>query len=388
MIYDVAIVGLGATGAAAAFQLAKRGARIVGLDRLAPPHDHGSSHGETRITRLAIGEGDHLTPLAMRSHEIWSEVEQETGASLLTTTGGLIVSSEATVAETHVKGFFRRTLAAAEKFAIPHQLLDAKEIRARFPQFRVQDDEWGYFEPSAGYLRPEACIQAQLALAARHGADLRTGTRMLGFEIGQDSVRLRTADGEFAAERLILAAGSWLPQFLDAPLAKLFRIYRQVQLWFEARGAARQFEAPHFPVFIWELRDARRGLYGFPAIGGGGSIKVASETFENTTTPETVQRSVSPHEIAEVYRDLVAPHLPAIGSRCIRTATCLYTVTPDFGFVIDRHPDSARVILASPCSGHGFKHSAAIGEALATLTLERESCVDLSPFRLSRFGVC
>ena len=385
MTYDVAIVGLGATGAAAAYQLAKRGARVLAFDQFSPPHTFGSSHGETRITRLAIGEGDHLTPFAIRSHEIWRDIEQETGTSLLATIGGLVISSEMTVAETHVKGFFRNTLAAAKKFGIPHELLDAGQIRKRFPQFRVQGDEVGYFEPSAGYLRPEECIRAQLALAKHYGADVRTEDTVYAFEPASDIVKIRTAAGEHAAAQLILAAGPWLPRLLDPKLADLFKVYRQIMLWFEVTGEIGAFKPPHFPIFIWELRDEQQGIYGFPLIGSPSEgMKFASEQFQSSTDPEGVDRTVSDAEIAAYVR-LVVPHLPGVGPRCLKAATCLYTVTPDFGFVLDKHPESDRVIIASPCSGHGFKHSAAIGEALAEMILDGASRLDLGPLRLSRF---
>src|SRR4051812_25061681 len=169
--FDVCIVGLGAMGAAAAYQLAKRGARVIGFDRYDPPHTYGSSHGGTRVTRLAIGEGDHLTPLVMRSHELWRDIERETCAPLLGEVGGLIISSHQNAAMTHVAGFFQKTVAAAEKFGIAHELLDPMQIRSRWPQFRVLDDEFGYFEPTAGFVRLEQCVRAQLALARTHGGE-------------------------------------------------------------------------------------------------------------------------------------------------------------------------------------------------------------------------
>lgn len=153
--YDAVILGLGAMGSAAAYQLAKRKARVLGLDQFAPPHALGSSHGDTRITRLAIGEGTHYTPLALRSHEIWREIEGETGADLLTVTGGLIVSSAASTARVHVADFFANTVAAAQKHGIAHELLESGDIRRRFPQFHIRDGEIGYYEAQAGFLRPK-----------------------------------------------------------------------------------------------------------------------------------------------------------------------------------------------------------------------------------------
>lgn len=385
--YDVAIVGLGAVGAAVAMQLARRGARVVGFDRHNPPHEFGSSAGETRITRLAIGEGEHLTPLVMRSHEIWREIERETGAPLLTACGGLIVSSDKTIAETHVRGFFRRTIGAAKMFGIAHEQLDAEEIRARYPQLIVRDDELGYYEPSAGFVRPEACIRAQLDLAKKFGAELRANEEVLNFTSSPQGIAIETRNGRVVADRAIIAAGAWLPALVDDRLASLFRIYRQVLLWFDVADAIDQFMPNRFPVFIWEPQETQQGLYGFPAMDGpGGGMKVASEQFAETTDAQSIKRDVSPEEIAYVYDNLVRPHFRNVGPRCVRTKTCLYTVTPDSGFVIDQHPDSERVLIASPCSGHGFKHSPAIGEVLADLATGQTPRLDLSPFRLARFS--
>ncbi len=266
------------------------------------------------------------------------------------------------------------------------EMLDAAEIRRRYPMFNIRDEEYGYFEPSAGFVRPEACVHAQLELARKHEAVLRTGETALRFELGQDDVQLVTDKGEHRARKLIVAAGAWAPEFLGPDFAYLFRIYRQILLWFQPKNIG-AYRADRFPVFIWELPDSRQGMYGFPAIDGAtGGIKVASESFARTVDPQNVSRDVSPEEIAEVHERYIAPFLPDLSPVCVRASACLYTVTEDFGFVIDTHPASDRVMIASPCSGHGFKHSAAIGEALADWALNRESRHDLTPFGLARFS--
>jgi sarcosine oxidase len=379
--YDVAVVGLGAMGSAAALQLARRKADVIALDRFAPPHAFGSSHGETRVTRFAIGEGDHLTPLATRSHELWREIERGSGASILSETGALIISSDDNAAQTHVSGFFGKTVAAAQRFGIAHEILDAAQVRTRWPQFNMHESEFAYFEPTAGFVQPEAAIAAQLQLARAHGAEIHTGEAVLGFEPLGDNVVLTTDEARYAANRVILAAGAWLPDLIPE-YAPLFKIYRQLQFWFEVEDAA-AFAPDRFPVFIWELQNSKRGIYGFPAIDGAGAIKVASEEFAETTTAETASRDIAQTEIAAVY-ELVAPHLRGVTPRCVRATACLYTVTPDFGFVIDTHPASERIVIASPCSGHGFKHSPAIGEMLADMALGRPPRFDLLPFRFRR----
>ena len=374
-------------GSAATLQLVRRGARVLGIDRHTPPHDLGSSHGDTRITRLAIGEGVHYTPLVLRSHELWRELERETGADLLTQCGGLVISSENKASALHVEGFFQNTVAAAERFHIAHELLDAKAIRARFPQFAVADEEYGYYEPAAGFLRPEACVRAQLTRARECGAKIHTNETVLDFDASSGGVTVTTNRATYTADKLIIAAGARLPGLLGEAYAKPFRIFRQVLHWFDVKGDIAAFAPGKFPVFIWELQKSRQGIYGFPAIDGpGGGIKIATEQYDATVSPDAAPSVVSGAEIAAMYRDCVQPFFPAVSGCSVKTATCLYTVTPDAGFVIDRHPDSDRVMIASPCSGHGFKHSPAIGEILCDLALTGRSPCDLTPFRLARFS--
>ena len=379
--FDVAVVGLGAMGSATVYQLAKRQTCVLGIDRYSPPHQFGSTHGETRITREAIGEGQYLTPLARRSHQVWREIEQETHQSLLSASGLLILSSPAKTSFTHVEGFLVNTIDAARRYGIPHELLDAGAIRARFPQFRVRDDEVGYFEPGGGFVRPEACVAVQLDLAGRLGADIHFGERVTTIVPASGEVRIKTEVGEYCAKTVVLAAGSWLPEFLDIDVARAFRVFRQVMFWFGSHGDT--FRLDRFPVFIWELSGRSQAIYGFPDLDGEG-VKVATEQYDLVTTAESITRDVSPAEAAVMHRNLIAPFLPHLPANCLRSSTCLYTVTADFGFVIDYHPRNERVIVASCCSGHGFKHSAAIGEVLAELALTGHSPIELAPFRLRR----
>jgi sarcosine oxidase len=373
-------------GSAAAYQFAKRGARVLGIDRFAPPHTLGSTHGDTRITRLAIGEGAHYTPLALRSHEIWREIEKETGADLLTVAGGLIVSSPASTSRVHVPDFFVNTVAAAQKHGIAHEILEGPELRRRFAQFNIRDGEIGYYEPGAGFLRPENCVAAQLALARGYGATIHTHEKVLGFDTTNDGVIIEADQGKYASETLIVAAGAWLPELMAERYAANFKVRRQVLFWFDVAGPIAPFLPGRCPVFIWEPQGAKQGIYGFPAIDGPqGGVKIATEQYETATTPEAINRAVSPAETATMYETYVAPYVPALSPQCIKAVVCLYTVTADAGFVIDAHPESDRIIIASPCSGHGFKHSAAIGEALADLAIDGRSRFDLSAFRLGRF---
>jgi len=366
VILDAIVVGLGAVGSATAYQLAKRGKRVLGIDCFAPPHDRGSHCGETRIIRKAIGEGEQYVPLVLRAYELWREIEEATGESLLEVTGGLWISSARRGSEVHVPNFFENTLAAAHRFGIAHELLDAKAIRRRFPVFNVRDDEHGYFEPDAGLLRPEACVRAQLELAARYGAKLQLGECVERIDQSRDEVKVVTDRGEYTASRAVIAAGAGAVELLPPEVARLLSVSRQVQYWFETTGH------DELPVWIWELQDRDHGIYGFPS--RGGVAKIATESFTGEIAPD------------EIYRSLIAPHLEGVSAHCVRTMPCLYTITPDFHFIIDRHPAMDRVILASPCSGHGFKHSAAIGECLAQWIVDGRPMRDLSSFSLGRFS--
>lgn len=382
--YDAVVVGLGAMGSAALYHLAGQGARVLGIDRFAPPHPYGSTHGDTRITRQAVGEGPAYVPLVLRSYELWRDLERETGRDLLTITGGLIMGSAGGASAHHGRiDFLERTMAVAREFHIPHTTLDAAEIRRRFPQFALTGDEIGYVEEPAGFLRPEACVAAHLDVAARRGAEIRTGETVAAVVPDAGGVTVQTDRGTYAAGTVILAAGPWLPSFLDDVYAPLFAVYRQVLYWFDVKESIASYLPGAFPIFIW-LRDDG-DIYGFPAIDGpAGGVKVATEVYLETTTPEHVAREVGPEETQAMYREHVAGALPGLSERCIKAASCLYTVTPDSHFVIDRHPRHPQIILASPCSGHGFKHSAAIGEALAQLALRGATTLDISAFRLDR----
>lgn len=379
---DVIVVGLGAVGSAACYQLAMRGASVIGIDRYAPPHTLGSTHGETRITRLAIGEGDQFVPFAMRSHEIWRELESETGIDLMTTTGGLVISAASGHPLHGSPNFLHTTISAAEKFGIMHRVLDAEEIAAEFPQFLLDGDELGYFEPAAGFLRPERCVEVQLALAEKFRAEIRLNERVLRVEPEGSGVRVVTEQANYSAATAIISAGPWVGEFARGAAADLFKVYRQVLYWFDVSASYEKYIPGKFPVFIWS-RGRFEGdfVYGFPAIDGpAGGLKLASEEYETPTSPEQVDRAVTADECGRVYRNYVTGKLAGLGELCVRAVSCLYTSTSDSNFVIDWTDEN--VLLASPCSGHGFKHSAAVGESLADLALTRTSKIDTSPFSL------
>lgn len=384
--YRTIVLGLGAMGSATLHHLARNGQPALGIDRFAPPHSFGSSHGDTRITRLAIGEGTHYTPLAMRSHALWRELERDTGGTLLTANGGLFISSPTRSAILHVPGFFANTLAAAREFGIEHEILDAEAIRRRFPAFNVADDERGYYEPGAGFLRPEACIRAHLESAERRGAEIHRDEKVVGFDASARGVTVATDRDRYVADRVVVAAGAWLPALAGPSIARHFDVYRQQVYWFAIDGDPASFHPSRFPVFIWELQGRRQGLYGFPALdGAAGGVKVATEQYDAATEADAPALPITAAAIAAVHAELVAPFVRGLAARCVKVVSCLYTVTPDFGFVIDAHPDSERVLIVAACSGHGFKHSPAIGEAVAAWAEHGGTPFGLTAFGLARF---
>lgn len=385
--FDTVVVGLGAMGSACLLQLARRGQRVLGLDRYDPPHAWGSSHGGTRLTRCAVGEGEAYVPLVTRSHEIWRELEAETGAELLTQCGMLILDGASGTASYHGKGdFLGRTVAAAERFAIPHEVLDAAGVMRRFPQFRLRGGEVGYFEPGGGFIRPEACVEAQLSLARRHGAVVRTGTRVARIERDGEGVCVVTETGDRChAAEAVLAAGAWSAGFAGA-LAPHLAVTRQVFHWFEPSDPA-AFAPDRFPPFIWVHGDGPEdSFYGFPILPGERGMKVGTEqVFLTTPDPDQLRREVATQEAEALFRDHLHGRLPGLSPRALHSIACLYTNTPDGDFLIARAPENERVLLVSACSGHGFKHSAGLGEAVAQL-LTADAAPSLAMFDAVRLG--
>ena len=371
--HDAIVLGLGAMGAATTYQLARRGASVLGIDQYQPPHAFGSSHGDTRITRIACGEGPEYSAFARRSHEIWRALEAETGNELLTQNGLLVLAGPGERAPSHgVPQFLAATVDAADKAGLSYERLDSAELRRRYPALATGDGDEAYFDTVSGFVRPEACIRVQLERAAALGATLRTGERMLSFAADGDGVRVTTDKGSYAAKELVLTMGAWLPGMLAPPLAAAFRVTRQALYWFRARDAAAHaaFAPGRFPVYIWQV-PRPQVIYGFPATGPlEEGVKIATEQEIVTTTADTVDRTVSEAETRAMYETYVAPFLPGLSPHCVKSKVCLYTQVAGARFVIDRLPGQPRVVVASPCSGHGFKHSAAIGEVLAGMVLD------------------
>lgn len=371
---DVVVIGAGAHGSAAAYALARRGVRVTAIDRFAPPHARGSSHGRTRIIREAYFEHPAYVPLVRRAYHLWAELERETGRTVFRRTGGLTLGAEDGVL---VSGALR----SAREHAVEHEVLDAAELRRRVPALAPRPDTVGVLEHRAGILFPERCVEALRAAARQRGAQLLTEERVLRWEASSGFASITTDRGVHRARRVILAAGAWLAKLapsLGVPLV----VERQVIHWITPRKHPERVSARHLPVTIWEYAPGCM-FYVIPDVGDG--LKAALHHQGASVDPDAPVEPPTQAEQAGVLT-LVERYLNDAAGIVSESATCLYTNTPDGHFVIDAHPDAPEVIVCSACSGHGFKFAPAIGDAVADLALGNEPSVDLAPFRLARFG--
>lgn len=367
------MIGLGGAGSQVTLHLARRGARVVGVDRFRPPHTFGSSHGRTRIIREAYFEEPLFVPLVRRSYELWAQLERDSGRALYRQTGGLMIGPPDGIL---VEG----ALASARTHELPYELLDAAAVRRRFPAFAPRDDDVAVLEQRAGILRPETAIEATLELAARAGAELRVDEPVLDWQPDGDGALVRLGDESLHCDRLVIAAGPWVAQFVPA-LAHAVELTRQPVLWVAAVSGSESLVQPDaFPVFLWEWRPGWM-LYGFPDEGDG--VKVAQHQHGAVTTIDDIDRDVREEDVGPV-RELVARLVPAASGELRDASVCVYTNTPDELFVVDALPESPQVIVVSPCSGHGFKFVPALGEAVAALALGEQPAADLSAFSVVR----
>ncbi|MCF5725411.1 N-methyl-L-tryptophan oxidase [Pseudomonas syringae] len=383
--FESLVIGLGAMGAATVYQLAKAGVNVAGIDRHHPPHTFGSSHGDTRITRLSVGEGAQYVPIVRNSHRIWRELEALSGEVLFEQSGLLVLTSWEGFDPDDQTDFTLRTIGLAQTYGIEHEVLDATQIRQRFPQFaNVADNAIGYYEPEGGFVRPERCIDVQLRLAEQHGATLYKGETVTDIRSDAHGVTVTTDQRTLQADKLVVSAGNWAGGLLGAPFDRLLDVYRQQLFWFELEPGA-QLEGRSPTYILTHGQDDTH--YGFPALPGEGSLKIATAQYHTVSTPETLDRKVSAAQAREMYEQQVQGRISGVTGKVVKSAVCAYTVTPDHHFIIDKHPALQHTLVVSPCSGHGFKHSAALGEAFAQWCMRGTSELDLSSFSLKRFDL-
>jgi sarcosine oxidase len=364
-------------GSATLYHLARRGWKVLGLEQFAPGHDRGSSHGDSRIIRETYFEHPLYVPLVRRAHRLWRDLEQGSGSSLMTITGGIMIGPPHGAV---VPG----TLRSAAEHGLPHEILTPAEVHERFPAFRLAEDLVAVFDPRAGYLDPEACNRAHIKVARDAGAEARLNEGVLDWIPDGSGVRVTTAAGTYSADRLVLAAGAWNGELIPDLVLPL-TIERQTVFWLDPKGDARDYDAARFPIYAYEYR---RGsiCYGFPRLPRGVKASVMHDG-ETVTDADNVKRAVDQSEVGPL-RAALRPILPALADAPVReSAVCLFTNTPDHDFIIDFHPFTPQVLISSPCSGHGFKFASAIGEIQAELLMTGKSSFDLSPFRISRWTV-
>ena len=372
--YDVAIAGLGAMGSAAAYHLARKGVSVLGLDRYAPPHTLGSSHGETRIIREAYFEHPSYVPIIQRAYELWEQLEEESGRSLFLQSGGLMVGPPDGVLVVGAE-------LSARTHHLPYERLSPAEVTGRYPALTPAEDTIAIWDSRAGILFPEECVRSHLEIASGGGADFRFDEPLESWEPDGGGVRLRTAKGEYRAGKLLLSAGAWIPSLtngVDLPL----EVERQVLVWFEPKGNPGDFTPDRCPIFLWDHGQDRH-FYGFPDMGTG--VKVALMHQGEEAEPDSIDREVSQRD-ENAVRAMIERYIPSANGRALSAQVCMFTNTPDTHFLIDFHPETPQTLIASPCSGHGFKFASAIGEILADLLVDGRSRLNIDLFRLDRFG--
>ena len=362
-------------GRATLFHLAQRGWRVLGLEQFADGHTLGSSHGDSRIIREMYFEHPLYVPLVQRAYELWEDLEARSASTLLSITGGLMIGPPNGSVVTG-------TLRSAAEHGLEHDVLDAKETRARYPAFELADDLVAVVDKRAGYLAPEACNKAHLDAALAAGAEARFDEPVLEWIPDGEGVRVKTSRDSYTAGRLVIAAGAWSNRVLrdlELPLT----VERQAVFWLEPEDDDGAFDRARFPIYAYEYK-AGTICYGFPRLERG--VKASGmHDGETTDDPESVRRTIDERELAPLRSTLKAI-LPRLSVAPVReSGTCLFTNTPDHDFIVDFHPLHPQVLISSPCSGHGFKFASAIGELQAELLIDGRTRFDLSPFRIDRF---
>lgn len=374
MNYDVMIIGAGSMGMAAGYYLSKSGKKTLLLDSFHPPHNKGSHHGETRIIRYAYAEGEEYVPFILKAQELWNKLERDTGKSLFIPTGVLSVGNRES-------NFIQNTISSSTTYSLPLEVMDPAEVQNRWSGITMLNDSVGCFEPTSGVLKCEESIKAYQMLAEMNGATILSNSRVKEIHIQEEKVTIKTSDKTFYSDSLVVAAGAWSGHLLsmldlNLPLTPV----RKTFAWFDANEKI--YNTNDFPAFAFETS---RGLYyGFPSVDGAG-LKVGRHDGGERINPDEGMKQFG--EIVEDEEDLIQflnQYLPEIG-RLKDGKTCMYTLTPDEKFVIDVHPKYSNVAIAAGFSGHGFKFSSAVGQALSNLIVSGKNEIDISQFSIDRF---
>lgn len=372
--FDVIVIGLGAMGSAAAETLARQGLDVLGIDRFGPGHTLGSSHGRSRALRLAAHEDPVYVPLLRRASQLWRELERRAREPLFTVTGALDLGRN--VGSDLIEG----TLRAAREHGLMHEVLDRDEIQRRFPVFDVPNSYVGVWQPDAGFLRPEPVLRAYQRLAGEAGARLHFGERVVAIEPQADRVDVLTDEGRYECGQVVVAAGPWVAKLIP-DLMGVARVTRQVTGWFGARDA-NAFALGQLPVFA--VDDGVMGaFYGIPAFEPGG-VKIARHGhLGEIVDPDGLRLPVNDRDVV-ILRSFLARRLPHLDGEPLRTEGCVFTNLPDNHFLVDWLPHDSRILVASVCSGHGFKFASVMGEIIGEMLVTGQTQHNVSPFGFSR----
>ena len=373
-LYDVVILGVGGMGSAAAYHLAKRGLSVVAIEQFEPGHDRGSSHGLSRIIRLAYFEHPSYVPLLRRAFQLWRDLEGASGQQLLHVTGGI---------DTGLPGsrVFEGSLESCRLHNLPHEVLTGREVNELRPGYNLPDEFRAVFQPDAGFLEPERCIEAHVRLAKGLGARVLTGARVRSWHQRDDLVSVQLDGEEIHARQVVISAGAWTPKLVPS-LAPLLRPERQVVGWFGIEDAS-AFAPGNFPVFVMTTPDGH--FYGFPQHGVPGFKIGKYHHRSEQVDPDAIRRDTDATD-EQVLRDCIRFCFPGADGPLLRASTCIFTNTPDEHFIIDRLPENPQALVVSACSGHGFKFCSVVGEIVADLVSGGQTQHDLSLFRLDRFA--
>lgn len=374
MHYDSIVIGLGAMGSSALFHLARRGQKVLGLEQFDIPHEKGSYHGMTRIIRLAYYEHSSYVPLLLRAYELWDDLERLSGAKLLFVTG----SVDAGPADGPV---FQGSLASCLEHHLPHEILTSAQLTRRMPGYRLPEDTMALFQPRGGFLLPEICVSQHVMQAHAHGADIHARERMIDWEPQGDGVKVVTEASVYTADRLVIASGAWIGKVLPA-LQSLAVPERQVLAWIQPHRPE-LFTPDRFAVFNVTTEEGR--YYGLPIYNVPG-FKLGRYHHRNEQVdPDTLDRNAY-EEDTRLLHDFTKRYFPEAAGPVVSLRVCMFTNTPDEHFVLDLLPGYPQVVVASPCSGHGFKFSSVVGEILADLAQKQSTAHDISIHRASRFA--
>lgn len=372
--FDVIVAGSGGMGSATAYHLARRGKSVLALERFDIPHTMGSSHGVNRIIRLAYYEDPRYVPLLRRAYELWRQLEIEAGEQLLHITGSI----DASAPDGEV---FEGSLRSCEEHEIPHEVLSSRALSERFPGFQLPPGHVALFQRDGGFLLSERCIVAHVQGAVNAGAVVHAREGVLDWEGNGDLVTVRTDRATYQARHLVLTAGAWMGNLVPA-LAPVLQPERQVLAWFQPQTPS-LFAPDTFPVFNLTVDEGR--YYGFPVFGIPGFKVGRYHHLNENIDPDSMDREPNDRDEA-ILRDFTNRYFPAASGPVMTMKSCIFTNTPDEHFIIHRLPGAANVIVASPCSGHGFKFCSVIGEIIADLTIEGATAHDISLFSLDRFA--